>query len=108
LAARYLKRSVELEPGFAPALGLLALAALKSGKPGLAVGLFEQALKIDPGNARLLNASLNAQLTLAIRLYRRRRYEESEALFVRLRAERPDSLVVHLHLAGIYREQAAG
>jgi tetratricopeptide (TPR) repeat protein len=105
LAARYLKHSVELEPGFAPALGLLALAVLKSGKPGLAVGLFEQALKIDPQNPRLLNASLNAQLTLAIRLYRRRRYEESEAIFIRLRAQRPDSLVVHLHLAGIYREQ---
>ncbi len=105
LAARYLKRSVELEPGFPPALGLLALAVLKSGRPALAVGLFEQALKLDPDNPRLSNGYQNARLTLAIRLYRRRRYGEAQALLEGLRKERPDSLVVHLHLAGIYRGQ---
>jgi tetratricopeptide (TPR) repeat protein len=104
LAARYLKRSVELQPGFVPALGLLALAVLKSGRPALAVNLFAQALALDPGNARLANASLNARLALAIRLFRRRRYEEAEPLFAALLGHRPDSLVIHLHLAGIYRE----
>ncbi len=102
-AVRHLKRSVELEPGFPPALGLLALAVLKSGRPALAVGLFEQALKLEPKNPRLLNGYQNARLTQAIRLYRRRRYDEAEALLEGLRKERPDSLVVHLHLAGIHR-----
>jgi tetratricopeptide (TPR) repeat protein len=105
LAVRYLKRSVELDPGYAPAMGLLALAVLKSGKPAVAVGLFEQALALDPDNPRLANGYQNARLTLAIRLYRRRRYAEAEALFEALEAERPDSLVVHLHLAGIHRER---
>jgi tetratricopeptide (TPR) repeat protein len=105
LAARYLKRSVELEPGFAAALGLLALAVLKSGKPALAVGLFEQALALDPKNPRLANGLQNARLTLGIRLYRRRRYDEAEPLLAGLWKQRPDSVVVHLYLAGIYREQ---
>ncbi len=105
LATRHLKRSVELEPGFPPALGLLALAVLKSGRPALAVGLFEQALKLDPGNPRLSNGYQNARLTLAIRLYRHRRYGEAQALLEGLRKERPDSLVVHLYLAGIHRGQ---
>jgi tetratricopeptide (TPR) repeat protein len=105
LAARYLKRSVELEPGFPPALGLLALAVLKAGKPALAVGLFEQALKQDPRNPRLSNGYQNARLTLAIRLYRHRRYREALSLFEGLQRERPDSLVVHLYLAGIHRGQ---
>ena len=104
-AIRHLKRSLELEPGFAPALGLLALAVLKSGRPRLAVGLFEQALKIDPDNPRLFNGYLNALLTQAIRLYYRRRYDEAEPLLRLLRKHRPDSLVVHLYLAGVYREQ---
>ena len=104
LAARYLKRSVQLEPSFPPALGLLALAVLKSGKPALAVGLFEQALALDPNNPRLSNGYQNARLTLAIRLYRRKRYGEAQSLLDTLHKERPDSLVVHLYLAGIHRE----
>jgi tetratricopeptide (TPR) repeat protein len=105
LAARYLKRSVELDSHFPPALGLLALAVLKSGRPALAVGLFEQALKLDPGNPRLATGYQNARLTLAIRLYRRRRHGEAQALLEGLQRERPDSLVVHLYLAGIHRGQ---
>lgn len=105
LAARHLKRSVELEPGFAPALGLLAVAVLKSGRPALAVRLFEQALALDPQNPRLATGYQNARLTLGIRLYRRRRYEEAEALLSALWRQRPDSLVVNLYLAGLYRER---
>ena len=105
LAARHLKRSVELQPGFAPALGLLAVAVLKSGRPALAVGLFEQALALDPQNPRLLNGYQNARLTLGIRLFRRRRYDEAEALLAALWRQRPDSLVLNLYLAGLYRER---
>ena len=104
LAVRHLKRSVELEPSFAPSLGLLGLAVLKAGKPRLAVGFFEQALKIDPQNPRLFNGYLNALLTQAIRLFSRRRYAEAEELLLTLERHRPESLVVQLYLAGVCRD----
>jgi tetratricopeptide (TPR) repeat protein len=104
LAVHHLRRSVELEPSFAPSLGLLGLAVLKSGRPRLAIGFFEQALKLDPQNPRLFNGYLNSLLTQAIRLFSRRRYEESEQLLLTLERHRPDSLVVQLYLAGIDRE----
>jgi tetratricopeptide (TPR) repeat protein len=103
-AIHHLKRSVELDPSFPPSLGLLGLAALKSGRSKTAIGFFEQALKLDPENPRLFVGYLNALLTQAIKLYHRGRYSESRELLEILLKHRPGSLVVHVYLAGIHGE----
>jgi tetratricopeptide (TPR) repeat protein len=103
-AVHHLRRSVELDAAFPPALGLLGLAALKSGRSKTAIGFFEQALKLDPENPRLFTGYLNALLTQAIHLYYRSQYPEARELLEFLLKHRPASPVIHVYLAGILRE----
>jgi tetratricopeptide (TPR) repeat protein len=103
-AGQHLKESVRLDPGFSPALGLLGLTLLRAGRPEHSILCFEQALAISPGDRRLFTGYLNALLTQAVRLFRQRHYREALASLRFILEHRPDSLVVHLYLASIYRE----
>jgi len=103
-ALEHLRRSTELDGSFAPALGLLGLALLRSGSPRRAIPVFERALRLDRGNARLFTGYLNALLTHAVRLFFHRRHAEALQHLLVLREHRPDSLPVQLYLASTYRE----
>lgn len=103
-AIHHLRRSSELDRAFTPALGLLGLALLKAGKAKAAIALFEQALKLEPANPRMFTGYLNALLTQAIKLFYRRQYADSRDHLLFIQKHRPGSLIVHLYLAGIYRE----
>jgi tetratricopeptide (TPR) repeat protein len=103
-ALGHLKRSTSLDGSFVPALSLLGLALLKTGRPQAAISVFERALTIEPGNQQVFTGYLNALLTHGIRLFHRRRYEEARDTLLFIRKHRPDSLVCHVYLASIYRE----
>ncbi|MBA7623256.1 Beta-barrel assembly-enhancing protease [subsurface metagenome] len=103
-ALKHLKKSTELDSGFAPCLGLLGLTLLKAGRPKAAIFYFEKALEIDPDQPKIYNGYLNAVLTQAIRLFRRGNLEDSKELFQFILKHRKETLIVHLHLASIYRE----
>jgi tetratricopeptide (TPR) repeat protein len=103
-AGHHLRESVRIESEFSPALGLLGLTLLRAGRPDEAILCFEQALSLSPGDHRLFTGYLNALLTQAVRLFRQRHYREALASLRFILEHRPDSLVVHLYLASIYRE----
>jgi len=101
---RHLKRSLELQADFVPALGLYALNLLKIGKPKAALKLFKRALEIDPDQPKIFTGYLNALLIYAIRRYTLEQFEDAGELFRFIAEHRPDSMVVNLYLASIYRE----
>ncbi len=103
-AVGHLLQAVRLDEGFVPALGLAGLALLRDGRPRTAVEYFERALRLDPNQAQIFTGYLNALLTHAVRLFRRRRYEEALQHFEFIGKHRPDSLPVNLYLARIHRE----
>jgi tetratricopeptide (TPR) repeat protein len=103
-AGEHLRESVRLDPAFTPALGLLGLTLLKRGRPEAAILCFEQGLKISPDDQNLFTGYLNALLTQGVRLFHRRAYQEALGNLRFILKHRPDSLVVHLYLASIYRE----
>ena len=103
-AFEHLKNSTTLDGSFVPALGLLGLTLLKRGQPQNAISVFERALGLEPDNQRIFTGYLNALLTNGIRLFRRHRYEEARDILLFIRKHRPESLVIHLYLASIYRE----
>jgi len=100
----HLEKSTSLDGSFVPALGLLGLTLLKHGRPQESIAVFEKALALEPDNRSIFTGYLNALLTQAIRLFYRHRYEEARDSLLFIRKHRPDSLVVHLYLASIYRE----
>ncbi len=54
-AEAYLKKALEFAPGMVPSASLLGVVYNKDGKPGEAIPVLEQALKVTPDNPELLN-----------------------------------------------------
>ena len=103
-AIREIKRAIDIKPDYPAAVGLLGLNLLKVGKARAAAHYFEMALKLEPEQPKIFNAYLNALLTQAIRFYYRERFSEAGTILRFIEKHRPESLVVNLFLAGIYRE----
>ncbi|MGA2977379.1 MAG: tetratricopeptide repeat protein [Spirochaetia bacterium] len=104
-AIQHLKRAVQRDPLFSPAHGLLGLACLKARRPDKAIWWFAKALEIDPQNKRLQVGYLNTALVLAIRLFYRGDLADAARLFNEVLEQRRASILPHLYLSSIYREQ---
>jgi TolB-like protein/DNA-binding winged helix-turn-helix (wHTH) protein/Tfp pilus assembly protein PilF len=89
LAGASLKRAGQLEPGSAAVLGMQAYLTRKQGRLEEAIGLYRQAIALDPLRA-------NFQLALGDKLYDLGRYEEAKAALDK--AQELNSQLASLHL----------
>ena len=88
-AGASLKRAGQLEPGSAAVLGMQAYLTRKQGRLEEAIGLYRQAIALDPLRA-------NFQLALGDKLYNLGRYEEAKAALDK--AQELNSQLASLHL----------
>jgi Flp pilus assembly protein TadD len=73
-AEQLLRRALEIDPGFVPALNNLGVVLMERGKPGEARGVFQQAFALDSGQSD----SIRENLRLAIAQSEGAVYSEDE------------------------------
>jgi adenylate cyclase len=94
-AERAAQRAIELDPNRAEAYGCLGNILDFSGEHERAIGLFEQALRLDPQFDLWIHACGRAQFALE-------RFDEAEASFKRRLIRMPRSDVTRAYLAALY------
>ena len=94
-AERSARRAIELDANFANAYGCLATVLHFKGHYERAIGLFEQALKLDPEFHLWIQHCGRSQLALE-------RYDDAEASFRRRLIRMPRSDVTRVYLASLY------
>jgi adenylate cyclase len=94
-AERSARRAIELDANFANGYGCLATVVHFKGQFERAIGLFEQAMKLDPEFDLWLQHLGRSQLALE-------RYDDAEASFRRRLIRMPRSDVTRVYLASLY------
>ena len=94
-AERAARRAIELDPNLAQAHGVLGNILDFSGQHEKAIGLFEQAMRLDPQFDLWMQACGRAQFALE-------RFGEAEASFKRRLIRMPHSDVTRAYLASLY------
>ena len=93
-----LEQAIALDPNYPPALNTLAYYYATKGKnPSKAYGLITQARELDPYNPHFLD-------TLALVLYKYKKYEPVKILLEKLTAKLPLDYHMHLHLAKVHHK----